>query len=170
MCRDRFCRHGRVEGTGDDYANRRIQMLDLVESIEELRKASQCICCVHVNEEAMSIDNSPMGAKLYAWISDTGVLAFRASGIARALKILWEKKFAFDDAVVPKAYAAWDLWMIRTSTVAFMLLDPSDIATITETFLIWARQAGSSVWDTELTSEGRRSPVPSLPKKVTQRS
>ena len=148
---------GRQGGTGDDYANRRIHifisfdelkkacedkaMLDLVESIEELRKASQCICCVHVNEEAMSIDNSPMGAKLYAWISDTGVLAFRASGIARALKILWEKKFAFDDAVVPKAYAAWDLWMIRTSTVAFMLLDPSDIATITETFLIWARQA-----------------------------
>ena len=139
-----------------DYANRRVHifisfddlkkacedkaMLDLVESIEELRKASQCICCVHVNEEAMSIDNSPMGAKLYAWISDTGVLAFRASGIARALKILWEKKFAFDDAVVPKAYAAWDLWMIRTSTVAFLLLDPSDIATITETFLIWARQ------------------------------
>ena len=136
-------RGGRQGGTGDDYANRRIHifisfddlkkacedksMLDLVELIEELRKASQCICCVHVNEEAMSIDNSPMGAKLYAWISDTGVLAFRASGIARALKILREKKFAFNDAVVPKAYAAWDVWMIRTSTVAFMLLDPSDI-------------------------------------------
>ena len=43
--------------------------------------------------------------------------------------------------------------MIRISTVAFMLLDPSDIATITETFLIWARQAGSSVWDMELTSD-----------------
>ena len=43
--------------------------------------------------------------------------------------------------------------MIRTSTVAFMLLDPSDIATITATFLIGARQAGSSVWDTELTSD-----------------
>ena len=142
---------GRQSGTSDDYANRRIHifisfdelkkacedkvMLDLVEPIEGLPKASRCICCVHVNEEAMSIDNSPMGAKLFTWISDTGVLAFRASGITRTLKILWDKKFAFEDASVPKAYAAWDLWMIKTSTVAFML------------------QAGSSVWDTELTTD-----------------
>ena len=131
---------GKQGDTGDDYANRRIHifmsfddlkkacedqaMLDLVKSIEELRIASQCICCVHVSEEAMSTDNSPMGAKLYAWISDTGVLTFRASSIARTLKILWEQKFAFDGADVPKAYASWDLWMMRTSTVAFMLLTP----------------------------------------------
>ena len=79
---------GKQGGTGDDYANRRVHifisfddlrkacddqaMLDLVKSIEELRIACQCICCVHVNEEATSTDNSPMGAKLYAWISDTG--------------------------------------------------------------------------------------------------
>ena len=128
---------GRPSGTSDDYTNRRIHIfisfdelkkacedkviLELVESIEGLRKTSQCICCVHVNEEAMSIDNSPMGAKLFTWISDTGVLAFRASGITRALKILWDKKFAFEDAGVPKAYAAWDLWMIRASTVAFII-------------------------------------------------
>ena len=45
------------------------------------------------------------------------------SGVARAraLKVLRGKKFAFEDSIVPK--------------VAFMLLDPSDIATITETFL-----------------------------------
>ena len=43
--------------------------------------------------------------------------------------------------------------MIRTSTVAFMLLDPSDIAAITETFLKWARQASDCAWDAELTTD-----------------
>ena len=75
------------------------------------------------------------------------------SGVARALKVLKGKKFAFEDSNIPKAYAVWDLWMIRASTVAFMLLDPSDIASITETFLRWARQAGSSAWDVELTTD-----------------
>ena len=43
--------------------------------------------------------------------------------------------------------------MIRTSSVAFMLLDPSDIVSITDTFLTWARQAGDCAWDVELTTD-----------------
>ena len=160
---------GKQSGTRDDYANRRIHIfisfeelkktcedkviLELVQSIEELRKTSRCICCVHVNEEATSFDNSPIGAKLFTWISDTGVLAFSASGVTRALKVLKGKKFAFEESSVPKAYAVWDLWMIRTSTVAFLLLDPSDIAAISETFLEWARHAVASARDVELTTD-----------------
>ena len=100
----------------------------------------------------MSVDNLPIGAKLFTWIADTGVLAFRMSGVARALKVLRGKKFAFKDSNIAQAYAVWDLWMIRASTVAFMLLDPSGIAS-TKTFLRWARQAGSSAWDVELTTD-----------------
>ena len=125
-------------------------ILELVQAIEKLRKASQCICSVHVNEEATSHDNTPVGAKLFAWIADTGVLAFRASGVTRALKVLWGSKFAFDDASVPKAYAVWYLWM---ATVAFMLLDPSIIAEITGLYLDWARRAGDNAWDVELTTD-----------------
>ena len=160
---------GKQSGASDDYTNRRIHIfmsfdelkkacedkviLELVESIERLGKTSQCICSVHVNEEAMSVDNLPIGAKLFTWIADTGVLAFRMSGVARALKVLKGNKFACEDSNIPKAYAVRDLWMIRASTVAFMLLDPLDIASITETFLRRARQAGSSAWDVELTTD-----------------
>ena len=111
---------GGQSGASDDFANRRVHIfisfeelkkacedkvvLELVQSIERLRKTSQCICSIHVNEEATSFDNVPVGAKLFAWISDTGVLAFRASGVARAIKVLKGKKFAFEDSAVPKAY------------------------------------------------------------------
>ena len=161
---------GGQSGTSDDYANRRIHIfvsfeelkkaradkvvLELVQSIERLPKTSQCICSVHVNEEATSFDNVPVGAKLFTWISDTGVLTFRASGVTRAIKVLRGKKLAFEDSTVPKAYAVWDLWIIRASTtVALMLLDPSDIASVTDTFLTWARQAGDCAWDVELTTD-----------------
>ena len=162
---------GKQSGTSDDFANRRIHIViafddlkkasegsvipDLVQAIEKLRKASQCFCSVHVNDEATSNDNTPIGSKLFTWIADTGVLAFRASGVTRALKVLWGSKFAFafDEASVPKAYAVWDLWMIRASTVAFMLLDPSIIAEISELYLNWARQAGDTAWDVELTTD-----------------
>ena len=163
------CKGGKQSGTSDDFANRRIHIfitfddlkkacedsviVNLVQAIEKLRKASQCICSVHVNEEAMSHDNTPIGSKLFTWIADTGVLAFRASGVTRALKVLRRSKFAFDEASVPKASAVWDLWMIRTSTVAVMLLDPSNIADITELYLNWARQAGDTAWDVELTTD-----------------
>ena len=160
---------GKQSGTSDDLANRRIHIfitfddlkktcedsviLDLAQAIERLRKASQCICCVHVNEEAMSSDNTPIGSKLFTWLADTGVLAFPPSGITVALKVTWRSKFAFGEASVLKAYALWDLWLIRTSTVAFMLLDPSNIADITELYLKWARTAGDTAWDVELTTD-----------------
>ena len=73
--------------------------------------------------------------------------------VTRAIKVLRGKKLAFEDSTVPKAYAVWDLWIIRASTVAFMLLDPSDIASVTDTFLTWARQAGDCTWDVELTAD-----------------
>ena len=86
---------GKQRGASDDLANRRNHIfitfddlkktcedsviLDLVQAIERLRKASQCICCVHVNDEAMSSDNTPIGSKLLTSLADTGVLAFPPS-------------------------------------------------------------------------------------------
>ena len=72
---------GKQSGTSHhNYTNRRIHIfmsfdelrkacedkiiLQLVESIEGLRKTSQCICSIRVNEEAMSVDNLPIGAMI----------------------------------------------------------------------------------------------------------
>ena len=62
------------------------------------------------------------------------MLCFRASGFTRAIKVASYDKFAFEDSPTPKAFVVWDLWMIRTTGVSFLLLDPAVIAGVTEKY------------------------------------
>ena len=94
-----------------------------------------------------------LGSKLFTMVADTGVAAFRTSGVSRALQVTWRAKYAFEEASTPQAFAVLDLWLIRTMNVSFLLLDPSTIARITGEYLDWARAAGDSAWDTEITTD-----------------
>ena len=131
---------------GDDV------ILELVEAIEKLHESSHHICCVHVNEEATSNENVSTGSKLFTWISDTGVLAFRASGLTGVLRVMWHGKCASEESEAPKAYASGPLDDPLSHPVLLMLLDPASVANITELCLGWARNAGDTVWDVELSS------------------
>ena len=62
-------------------------------------------------------------------------------------------KYAFEESSTPKAFVVLDLWLVRTMNVSFLLLDPSIIAKITGEYLDWARMAGDSAWDTEITTD-----------------
>ena len=108
------------QSTADDLANRRIHivltlievkrmisdklLVELIEAIEKINEVSQYMCYVHVNEEAQSQEGLGLGSKLFTMVADTGVAAFRASGVSRALQVTRRGKYAFEEASTPKAF------------------------------------------------------------------
>ena len=86
------------QSTADDLTGRRVHIMltlfevkqiipdkllaELIEAIEKVHEISHYMCCVHVNEEALSQEGLGLGSKLFTMVADTGVVVFRASGVS----------------------------------------------------------------------------------------
>ena len=160
---------GKDTTTSEDLINRRVHiwlsltevkgsvtdetLAEVISAIERVRNLCPSIRCIHLNEEAQGNEDNPIGSRLLAMLADTGILIFRAGEVTKAIRVACHEKFAVEDSITFKAFGAWNLWITRTMAVSFLLLDPSKIAHVTAQHLDWARTAGDTAWDSQITTE-----------------